>query len=88
MKALVLAIAFGTAILTANLGSALSKDFRSDPTPPPASICPGDQVVWVNTKSGIYHFPGQTWFGHTQEGKYICRRAADSEGDRSTHNGQ
>jgi hypothetical protein len=88
MKALALAIAIGTAILAADLGSAFAKDFRSDPTPPAASTCAGDQVVWVNTKSHIYHFAGQTWFGHTKEGKYICRRAADSEGDRPTHNGQ
>lgn len=30
--------------------------------------CPGDKVVWVNTKSGIYHFKGERWFGNTQQG--------------------
>jgi hypothetical protein len=50
--------------------------------------CPGDKVVWVNTKSGIYHFQGERWFGKTHEGKFICEHAADAEGDRPTHNGQ
>ena len=50
--------------------------------------CPGDKVVWVNTKSGIYHFKGERWFGNTQQGKYMCEHAADAEGDRATHNGQ
>lgn len=76
------------AILAADFSPALARDIPSDPTPPPASTCPGDQVVWVNTRSHIYHFPGQTWFGHTKEGKYLCRHAADQEGDRPTHNGQ
>jgi hypothetical protein len=50
--------------------------------------CPGDKVVWVNTKSGIYHSNGERWFGNTQQGKYMCEHAADAEGDRPTHNGQ
>lgn len=50
--------------------------------------CPGDKVVWVNTRSHIYHFEGERYFGHTKSGKFMCERAADSQGDRSTHNGQ
>ena len=50
--------------------------------------CSGDKVVWFNTKSGIYHFKGERWFGNTQQGKYMCEHAADAEGDRPTHNGQ
>ena len=50
--------------------------------------CPDDTVVWVNTKSGVYHFKGQRWYGRTKEGAYECRKEADSEGDRPTHNGQ
>lgn len=36
-----------------------------------ALSCPGDKVVWVNTKSEVYHFQGERWFGKTKEGKYI-----------------
>jgi hypothetical protein len=56
--------------------------------PPPGMTCPGDKLVWVNTRSHIYHFQGERYFGSTKEGKFICERAADKEGDRPTHNGQ
>jgi hypothetical protein len=57
-------------------------------TPPPRLQCPGDRVVWVNTKSGIYHFKGERYFGSTQTGKFMCQKTADAEGDRPTRNGQ
>ena len=50
--------------------------------------CPDDTVVWVNTRSGIYHMPGERWYGATSEGKYMCKSDADGEGDRETENGQ
>ena len=28
-------------------------------TPPPRLTCPGDAIVWVNTRSGVYHFHGE-----------------------------
>jgi hypothetical protein len=57
-------------------------------TPPASMTCPGDKVVWVNTRSHIYHFQGERYFGSTKKGKFMCERAADKEGDRPTHNGQ
>jgi hypothetical protein len=50
--------------------------------------CPNDTVVWVNTKTGVYHFKGEWWYGATKEGSYECRKEADAEGDRATRNGQ
>jgi len=50
--------------------------------------CPHGTVVWVNTKSGVYHFKGQRWYGNTNRGAYLCRKEADAEGDRATKNGQ
>lgn len=50
--------------------------------------CPGDRVVWVNTKSGVYHLEGERWFGRTKRGAYECEKAAQAEGDRETRNGQ
>ena len=44
---------------------------------PPALRCPGDKVVWVNTRSGIYHFQGERYFGSTKEGKFLCEHDAD-----------
>ena len=57
-------------------------------TPPPQLSCPSDKVVWVNTRSGVYHYQGERYFGSTKEGKFICEKAALREGDRATHNGQ
>lgn len=56
--------------------------------PPAGLTCPGDKLVWVNTRSHVYHFEGERYFGSTKEGKFICERDADKEGDRPTHNGQ
>ena len=50
--------------------------------------CPGDKVVWVNTRSHIYHFQGERYFGSTKSGRFMCERDADKQGDRPTHNGQ
>lgn len=50
--------------------------------------CPKDQVVWLNTNSGIYHEKGMRWYGKTRAGAYVCRKEADAAGDRDTRNGQ
>ena len=44
--------------------------------------------VWVNTKSGVYHYPGQRWYGATSEGEYMTEADARKRGFRPTHNGQ
>jgi hypothetical protein len=55
---------------------------------PAALTCPGDTVVWVNTRSRVYHYKGERYFGSTKQGKFICEKAARAEGDRPTRNGQ
>ncbi|TAM56608.1 hypothetical protein EPN52_13705 [bacterium] len=50
--------------------------------------CPKDTVVWLNTRSGIYHLKGERWYGRTKHGAYVCQIEADSAGDRETRNGQ
>lgn len=50
--------------------------------------CPRDEVVWLNTNSGIYHEKGMRWYGNTKAGAYVCRKEADAAGDRDTRNGQ
>lgn len=37
-------------------------------------------VVWLNTSSGIYHWPGTRDYGHTKNGAYMCQRDADKVG--------
>ncbi|MGA3037408.1 MAG: hypothetical protein ABSE64_07955 [Vulcanimicrobiaceae bacterium] len=50
--------------------------------------CPKDEVVWLNTASGIYHEKGMRWYGRTKHGAYVCRKEANVAGDRDTRNGQ
>jgi len=52
------------------------------------SHCPSDTVVWLNTKSGIYHEKGMRWYGRTKHGAYVCKKEADAAGFRDTRNGQ
>jgi hypothetical protein len=77
-------IALGLGLARPSLGIAQTPNH----TPPAGMTCSGDKLVWVNTRSHIYHFQGERYFGSTKEGKFICERDADKEGDRPTHNGQ
>jgi hypothetical protein len=52
------------------------------------TACPTDTVVWLNTRSDIYHLQGERWYGNTYEGAYVCEKDADANGDRITENGQ
>lgn len=44
--------------------------------------------VWVNTKTGIYHYPGTRWYGNTEEGEYMSEKQALADGFRAAENGQ
>ena len=48
--------------------------------------CPSDTVVWVNTKSGVYHFAGTHNYGTTKQGTYMCEADAKAAGDRAAEN--
>jgi hypothetical protein len=49
--------------------------------------CPSDTVVWLNTKSHVYHDKGMPFYGHTKQGAYVCKKEADAAGDHETKNG-
>ena len=68
---------------SAAMHSAASEQ-RSSPRQSHAANAP----VWVNTRSHIYHYPGQRWYGHTVERRYMSEADAIKEGDRATQNGQ
>ena len=70
------------------LSAAARNTYAPDTLPSAAATCHLGMVVWVNTRSGIYEMPGMTWFGHTRDGRYMCRRDADRAGFRATRNGQ
>jgi hypothetical protein len=46
--------------------------------------CPTDTVVWLNTKSRVYHYPGTRSYGATKQGAYICEADAAAAGDRAS----
>lgn len=48
--------------------------------------CAGDTVVWVNSRSKIYHFAGHRDHGHTKSGQYMCEKAATAAGNRAAKN--
>ncbi|WP_419730047.1 hypothetical protein [Lichenicola sp.] len=47
----------------------------------PDISCPGDAVVWVNPRSKAYHMQGDSFFGRTKHGSFMCKKAADAAGD-------
>ena len=46
--------------------------------------CPSATVVWVNTKSKVYHFVGTKNYGNTKAGAYMCETDATAAGDRAS----
>ena len=46
--------------------------------------CPGDSVVWVNTRSKAFHLKGTKFYGHTKSGAYMCQRDATAGGMHAT----
>lgn len=46
--------------------------------------CPSDVVVWLNTKTGVYHEKGTHYYGTTKHGAYVCEKDADAAGDRAS----
>lgn len=48
------------------------------------SHCRGDEVVWLNVKTGVYHAKGTEYYGNTKNGAYACRKDADAAGDRAS----
>ncbi len=46
--------------------------------------CPSDTVVWVNTKSHIYHLAGTRSYGTTKQGAYMCEADANAAGNRAS----
>ena len=71
-------------------------NYGSAPAPPAAGQfasqqqaryrCPSDTVVWVNTKSRVYHFAGTSNYGNTKHGAYMCEGDAKASGDRAAEN--
>jgi hypothetical protein len=48
--------------------------------------CPGQSVVWANTRSKVYHRPGSRAYGNTKKGAYMCEKDTAAAGIRSAKN--
>jgi hypothetical protein len=47
------------------------------------ATCVGAPVVWVNTRSKVYHAKGTQVYGKTKSGFYMCQALADTSGYRA-----
>jgi len=96
MKTITALIGFGLAgiLLAATLAPAQARTSHHHHAHHPAArharVAAADTStrVWVNTKTGVYHYPGERWYGNTQEGEYMTEKQAQAAGDRPTENGQ
>jgi hypothetical protein len=48
--------------------------------------CPGQSVVWANTRSKVYHYRGAHAYGTTRKGAYMCEKDTAAAGIRSAKN--
>lgn len=44
--------------------------------------CPGDKVVWLDFRKGVYYARGQKRYGQGFDGSFVCRNEARDSGYR------
>jgi hypothetical protein len=44
--------------------------------------CPGDKVVWLDFRKGVYYAKGQKRYAQGFDGSFVCRNEAKSSGYR------
>ena len=52
-----------------------------------AKAPPAKGMVWVNTKTKVYHLEGDRWYGKTKEGKYMTEDEAIKAGYHAAKEG-
>ncbi len=56
--------------------------YRLSPQAQAEPLCPFEPVVWVNTRSHVYHVEGSRGYGHGRTGAYMCESEAKATGNR------
>jgi hypothetical protein len=60
-------------------GKSMNSMAQAEPIPPEVK-CGAVKPVWVNVKTGVYHEPGDPYYGRTKAGMYMCPSAAAKKG--------
>lgn len=84
-------LAVACAILTlaaASCSAPLTAAAKKHASEKPPAVASTQIKVWVNTATGVYHYPGSRWYGRTKHGEYMTESAAKAAGDRPAENGQ
>jgi hypothetical protein len=53
-----------------------------------ATSAGGNDRVWVNTETHVYHVQGSRFYGNTRHGAYMTEAQAKAEGDRPAQRGE
>jgi len=72
---------------TATPKSATASSGTSKTAQMEARVPPAKGMVWVNTKSGVYHSEGDQWYGKTKEGKFMTEPDAIKAGYHASKEG-
>jgi hypothetical protein len=85
-----LAVKFVTISLAALLLSVPIIQAQDASTPAGSRVTQSSESrqVWVNTATGVYHYPGTRWYGNTKQGKFMSEVDARAQGYRPAMNGQ
>jgi eukaryotic-like serine/threonine-protein kinase len=70
---------------TQNVPATAPAASAASPSPKPSRQYPGkpEILVWVNTKTRIYHCPGSRWYKNTADGALMPQRQAQQRGYRA-----
>ena len=59
-----------------------TKTTAGSTTPAPGG---GPGMVWINSKTKVYHCQGDRWYGKTKSGEYLSEADATAKGARPDH---
>ena len=72
---------FGMSVMTASADTALPlTPFRYEAQA--QRYCPGDTVVWLDFRKGVYYFKRQKRYGQGATSSFVCQKEARASGFR------